>query len=72
MVSKAELEKGVTIASRTVTTGERYRVTVGGMAADDCNSAGGSSEGTAQAEALKVAITDVAQTLMACMPTRGQ
>lgn len=72
MVSRADLERGVTIVSRTVTTGERYRVTVGGMAADDCNSAGGSSEGTAQAEALKVAITDIAQTMMACVPTRGR
>lgn len=72
IVSRADLEKGVTIVSRTVTTGERYRVTVGGMAADDCNSAGGSSEGTAQAEALKLAIVDIAQTMMACVPTRGQ
>ncbi len=71
-VSRADLAKGVTVASKTVMTGERYRVTVGGMAADDCNSAGGSAEGTAAVDALALTITDIAQTLMACVPTRGQ
>lgn len=71
-VSQAELAKGVTISSKTVTTGERYRVTVGGMAADDCNSAGGNVDGTAASESVKVSITEIAQTAMACLPTRGR
>jgi hypothetical protein len=72
MVSRDDLAKGLTITSRTVTTGERYRVSVGGMAADDCNSAGGSQEGVAGSETLKVAITEIASTAMACVPSRGQ
>lgn len=72
IVSRADLAKGVTIISKTVTTGERYRVAVGGMAADDCNSAGGSVEGTATMEATRIAITEIASTMMACVPTRGQ
>lgn len=72
IVSKADLGKPLTIVSKTVTTGERYRVTVGGMAADDCNSAGGSKEGVAGSRAIQLAITEIAQTMMACVPTRGQ
>lgn len=72
IVSKADLAKGVTIVSKTVTTGERYRVSVGGMAADDCNSASGSAEGTAGTERLSLNITEIAQTMMACVPTRGR
>jgi hypothetical protein len=71
--TRAELAAGLTVASRTVTVGERYRVAVGGKAADDCNSAGASVEGVASAATTKLADLDVAQTLMACVsppPTR--
>lgn len=72
IVSKADLAQPLTIVSKTVTTGERYRISVGGMAADDCNSAGGGSEGVAGSRAVKIAITEIAQTMMACVPTRGR
>lgn len=65
--TRAELAKGLTVASQTVTVGERYRIGVGGKAADDCNSAGANAEGTAAKAAVTLANLEVAQTMMACV-----
>lgn len=66
--TRAELAAGLTVASKTVTTGERYRVGIGGKASDDCNSAGANAEGTANATTIELKNLDVAQTAMACLP----
>ena len=71
MVSRDELAKGLTIASRSVTVGETYVVTVSGMAADDCNRATATATGTAASDAVRLSGLPVAQTEMACQPTRG-
>jgi hypothetical protein len=66
-VTKADLAKGVTVPSQTVTVGERYRIAVSGKAADDCNTASASKEGKADSESIPVANVQVAQTMMACV-----
>lgn len=66
-ITKAQLDAGFKFTSKTVTTGERYRVSVGGRASDDCNSAGGSQEGVAGSADLILEIKDIAQTMMACV-----
>jgi hypothetical protein len=66
--TRAELAAGLTVASKTVTTGERYRVGIGGKASDDCNTAGANAEGTAAATTIELKNLDVAQTAMACLP----
>jgi hypothetical protein len=66
-ITRAELAAGVSFASQTVTVGERYRVTLGGKAADDCNTAGAFVEGVANAATTRLENLDVAQTLMACV-----
>ena len=68
--TKEELAKGLTVTSKSVTVGERYRVSVSGMASDDCNTASATAEGTASAAAVKLSGLQVAQTEMACVPTR--
>jgi hypothetical protein len=45
ITDKAELAKGLTLVSKSVTVGERYRVSVSGMATDDCNTASATPEG---------------------------
>jgi hypothetical protein len=65
--TRADLAKGLTVVSRTVSVGERYRVAVGGKASDDCNSAGASAEGVASAATTRLADLQVAQTMMACV-----
>lgn len=62
----AQLAQGLVIASKSVTTGERYRLTLDGMAADDCNRAGAMAEGQAGGPTVELKNLDVAQTLMAC------
>jgi hypothetical protein len=66
-VTRAQLAQGLTIASKTVAVGERYRFSIGGKAADDCNSAGATAEGTARAAEVTLSDLQVAQTLMACV-----
>lgn len=65
-VSRAQLAQGVVFKSTTVMVGERYRLTVGGMAADNCNSAGATAEGVAAAPTVELKNLDVAQTLIGC------
>jgi hypothetical protein len=65
--TRAELAKGLTVVSRTVTVGERYRVAVGGKASDNCNSAGANAEGVAAGATTRLANLGVAQTMMACV-----
>ena len=72
IVSRAELARGLTVRSKTVTTGEAYRVSITGMASDDCNTASATAEGTAAGETVKLANLSVASTEMACQPTRGR
>jgi heat shock protein HslJ len=66
--TKSQLAAGFTFTSKSVTIGEKYRVAIGGKASDDCNSAGGSTEGVAGGTSLTVEIKNVAQTMMACIP----
>lgn len=65
--TRAELAAGLTVVSRTVTVGERYRVAVGGKASDNCNSAGANAEGVAASATTRLADLGVAQTMMACV-----
>jgi hypothetical protein len=72
-MTKADLAKPLVLASKTVTVGERYRLSVSGKAADDCNAASASTEAVAATETVTIANLPVAQTMMACvsgpMPT---
>lgn len=72
MVSQAELSAPLVFASKTVTVGERYRVSVRGMATDDCNTASAGSEGQATTASVVLRLNEIAQTEMGCQPTRGQ
>ena len=65
-VTRAQLAKGLTVHSTTVKVGQRYRVSVGGLAADNCNTAGASAEGVASAPVVALKDLQVAQTMMAC------
>jgi hypothetical protein len=67
-ITKADLAKGLTIVSTSVTVGERYMRSVTGKAADDCNTASASSTGTATGTTMTLANLEVASTLMACIP----
>lgn len=60
-----DLSEPIVITSNTVSPGEMYSVGVSGTAADDCNSAGGSQEGTATVQ-MNINL-DVWTTAMACM-----
>lgn len=64
--TRAELASGLVVPSKTVTTGERYRITLTGKAADNCNSAGANTEGQAASPTIEWKNPDIAQTLMAC------
>ncbi|WP_394833456.1 hypothetical protein LVJ94_43815 [Pendulispora rubella] len=70
-VTREELAKGVTIVSKTVTVGERYRVDVHGPAADGCNTTTGREGGVASNDAVQISKLDLAQTEMACRPPRN-
>lgn len=65
-VPVAQLAQGVVIASKTVTTGERYRLTLGGLASDNCNQAGATVENVAAAPAITLDKLEISQTLMGC------
>ena len=65
-VPREQLAQGVVIASKTVVVGERYRVTLGGKAADNCNSAGAMTEGVAGGPTIAVKDLAIAQTLIGC------
>jgi hypothetical protein len=69
-VFREELARGLVVPSRTVTVGERYRVVVSGMAADDCNRASASVEGVASVDAISLSNLTVVSTKMACPPLR--
>ncbi|MEB3222106.1 MAG: hypothetical protein VKS61_08530 [Candidatus Sericytochromatia bacterium] len=69
-VSRDELARGLVLPSRSVSIGERYRVVVAGMAADDCNRASAAAEGTAAAEIVGLSGLAVVSTKMACPPLR--
>jgi heat shock protein HslJ len=69
-VFREELARGLVVPSRTVTVGERYRVVVSGMAADDCNRASASAEGVASGDAISLSDLTVVSTKMACPPLR--
>lgn len=69
-VSRDQLAAGLTLDSKTVTVGERYRLSIGGMAPDDCNTASASQEGVAGGASIRLSNMPVAQTEMACEPTR--
>lgn len=68
--TREQLAQGFSVTSRSVTVGERYRVSISGQAPDDCNTASATAEGTATAAAVKLAGLQVAQTAMGCLPTR--
>ncbi|WP_394843919.1 hypothetical protein LZC95_43555 [Pendulispora brunnea] len=70
-VTREELAKGVTIVSKTVTVGERYRVDVHGPAPDGCNTTTGREGGVASNDAVQITKLDLAQTEMACRPPRN-
>ena len=69
-VSREELARGLVLPSRSVSVGERYRVVVAGMAADDCNRASAAAEGLAGEDVVGLSGLTVVSTKMACPPLR--
>jgi len=62
------LSAPIQIKSETVVVGQAYSISIGGKAADNCNSSGGSAKGTA-ATAETVVEPEIATTSMACEKT---
>lgn len=57
----------ITVTSKGIQVGERYRVLISGLSHDDCNSSSASVDGTAQSETITLENLEWMTTLMACI-----
>jgi hypothetical protein len=62
----SSLTQPLTIASKSVLTGEKYRLQISGLSQDNCNNASASYEGTARSAEIKLERFDWLTTEMAC------
>ena len=56
----------VSVTSKSIRVGERYRAQVSGLSSDDCNQTSASVNGTAHSETITLDKLEWASTLMAC------
>ncbi|MFP5501922.1 MAG: hypothetical protein ACLGIN_05485 [Candidatus Sericytochromatia bacterium] len=65
--TRAELASGLTVTSKTVMVGERFRLSVRGKAKDDCNTAAGSVEGLTSGARVAIKDMSLGVTEMGCL-----
>lgn len=65
--TRAELAGGLTVTSKTVMVGERFRLNVRGKAKDDCNTASGSVQGLTSGASVAIKDMSLAVTEMGCL-----
>jgi hypothetical protein len=65
-IPMSDVGDSISVTSKSIRVGERYRVQVSGLSDDDCNQASASTQGTARSATLTLDNLEWVSTLMAC------